>query len=259
MGKLINLMGQRFGQLTVIADIGSKNNKHYWLCQCDCGNKKEVPGTYLRYGITKSCGCLQAKGLKEYNLEQSEKNKIPLGTKFGKLTVIEDIGFKPHVEGHNRRFYKCQCDCGNIIEASGNQLKGNNIKTCGHCEISIGELHISRILTDNHILFKHDYALPELQEYCNQRLRFDFVLYDDIGQISRIIEFDGRQHIKGPDTNYWGRTTDTLETIKKRDIIKNNFCFEKNIPIIRIPYWKRDSINIEDLLGDKYRIYKEVV
>lgn len=56
-------------------------------------------------------------------MEQSEKAKIPIGTKFGKLTVIEDLGFREQVKGHNRRWYKCQCDCGNIHEVQGNTLK----------------------------------------------------------------------------------------------------------------------------------------
>lgn len=254
MGKLINLINQRFGKLVVIEDLGTKNGKHYWKCQCDCGNIKEVPGSYLRYGTTKSCGCMKSKGLQEYNIKESEKNKISIGTKFGKLVVIEDLGFKPHVEGHNRRFYKCQCDCGNITEASGNQLKSGNKKTCGHCENSLGELNILKILTDNNLFFKHDYALPELQTFCGKRLRFDFILYNENGKINRVIEFDGRQHIYGPDTDYWGHSTESLEDIKNKDEIKNNFCHSKNIPIVRIPYWKRDNITLEDLLGDKYLI-----
>lgn len=56
-------------------------------------------------------------------MEQSEKAKIPLGTKFGKLTVIEDLGFREQKNGHNRRWYKCQCDCGNTHEVIGNFLK----------------------------------------------------------------------------------------------------------------------------------------
>ena len=57
------------------------------------------------------------------NKENSEKAKIPIGTKFGKLTVIEDIGFREQISGHKRRWYKCKCDCGNIKEIMGNCLK----------------------------------------------------------------------------------------------------------------------------------------
>ena len=54
MGKLINLIGKKFGTLLVIE---YKNNSK-WLCKCDCGNKKIIRGDSLKQGLTKSCGCL---------------------------------------------------------------------------------------------------------------------------------------------------------------------------------------------------------
>lgn len=255
MGKKLDLTGQRFGKLVVIESAESCNGKTRWRCKCDCGNEKIAYTASLRCGQTKSCGCMKQDGLKKYNLAQSEANKIPIGTRFGKLVVIEDIGFKPHVEGHQRRFYKCQCDCGNICEASGNQLKGNNKKSCGNCECSIGEFNIQQLLKENNIIFDYDKPLQDFINTEGRRLRFDFILYDENENIKRIIEFDGRQHVTGPDTNYWGHNTDTLEQIQERDRLKNYYCFDNNIPIVRIPYWKRDKITIEDLLGDKYLIH----
>lgn len=50
--------GKRFGRLVVINDTGKrKNRQKIWLCECDCGNKTEVPTKYLTSGDTKSCGC----------------------------------------------------------------------------------------------------------------------------------------------------------------------------------------------------------
>ena len=60
MGAFIDLTGQRFGRLTVIAKDETRVSKQtYWLCQCDCGEKKSVNSVYLRDGETKSCGCLR--------------------------------------------------------------------------------------------------------------------------------------------------------------------------------------------------------
>ena len=42
MGKALDLIGQRFGRLTVIEKIGTKNSKVMWKCKCDCGNYTEV-------------------------------------------------------------------------------------------------------------------------------------------------------------------------------------------------------------------------
>lgn len=60
---LIDLTNQKFGKLTVIKRFEENfRNRPQWLCQCDCGNLKIVPGEYLRQGYTKSCGCLTSEG-----------------------------------------------------------------------------------------------------------------------------------------------------------------------------------------------------
>lgn len=54
-----NLIGKKFGRLTVISRNGS--NKHHsacWLCECECGNQKTVSSDCLLRGHTRSCGCL---------------------------------------------------------------------------------------------------------------------------------------------------------------------------------------------------------
>jgi hypothetical protein len=57
--KLIDLTGVRFGRLHVIGLAHEKRyNKPAWLCRCDCGRVKLVPGDPLRMGKTRSCGWL---------------------------------------------------------------------------------------------------------------------------------------------------------------------------------------------------------
>ena len=41
-------IGQKYGQLTVIEKAPSRNGRGYWLCQCDCGNKKEIRSDALK-------------------------------------------------------------------------------------------------------------------------------------------------------------------------------------------------------------------
>lgn len=242
-----------FGKLTVLKrDITTQKKGLYWICQCECGNKTSVYSTSLKNGNTKSCGCLAKEtGLNKWNIEQSEKAKIPIGTKFGKLTVIEDLGFREQIKGHRRRWYKCKCDCGNIHDVQGNLLKQGLTISCGQCLSSKGEYLIQQILNDNNIIYNYNCSLPEFVKETGRQLRFDFIIYNDKGEISRIIEFDGRQHFYGPDTEYWSRTKDTLEDIKERDKIKNNWCLSHNIPLIRIPYYYLD-LTLTDLLGDKF-------
>ena len=39
--KVKDLTGQRFGRLIVIKRVNDKRQGTFWLCKCDCGNKKK--------------------------------------------------------------------------------------------------------------------------------------------------------------------------------------------------------------------------
>lgn len=53
-----DLTGQRFGRLTVLGFVPTKDEQSHWLCICDCGNKTTVVSNSLTLGHTQSCGCL---------------------------------------------------------------------------------------------------------------------------------------------------------------------------------------------------------
>lgn len=65
----INIVGKRFGMLTVIdKDNSFKDPKRTkWICLCDCGNQKSIYRDSLISGRTKSCGCQMHKGTKGIN------------------------------------------------------------------------------------------------------------------------------------------------------------------------------------------------
>jgi hypothetical protein len=62
----VDMIGKRFGRLTVIAEGEKHHRKCTWVCQCDCGNiTAPIDGHNLRRGATKSCGCLKLEKLIE--------------------------------------------------------------------------------------------------------------------------------------------------------------------------------------------------
>jgi hypothetical protein len=68
MGKLINLIGKRFGRLLVIKQ--GKKDKYgniYWICECDCEKIIETSGGSIRGNRTTSCGCYNKELLKNNN------------------------------------------------------------------------------------------------------------------------------------------------------------------------------------------------
>lgn len=54
-----DIVGQRFGRLTVMAYDRFEKRRCLWRCYCDCGKETIVDTTSLLSGNTKSCGCLQ--------------------------------------------------------------------------------------------------------------------------------------------------------------------------------------------------------
>lgn len=68
LGKFIDLVGQKFGKLTVLYRLhNTKVRDIKWLCYCNCGNFVEVRGDALRNGNTKSCGCLKGCNHSKYH------------------------------------------------------------------------------------------------------------------------------------------------------------------------------------------------
>lgn len=55
--KKLDLTGQRFGKLVVLAPAENIGSRTAWLCKCDCGKEATVTTRRLRDGHRTSCGC----------------------------------------------------------------------------------------------------------------------------------------------------------------------------------------------------------
>ena len=242
-GKLrYDLTNQKFGRWTVLYRTTSINNRDTtWMCRCDCGVERPVLGKNLKNGRSTSCGCYK----KEKDTSRfSERNKAAAldlrGQKYGKLTPLEPT----EKRCGNSIVWKCLCDCGNITYVSVDNLRGQHaVKSCGCIGRSTGEYYIFSLLENNKI--------PFLAEYHPQDGygRYDFAILDNNKNIIRFIEFDGEQHFE--DKKNWGIS---LQIQQQRDKEKNQYALSHNIPLVRIPYWERDKITLEMIMGDQYLI-----
>ena len=115
-------------------------------------------------------------------------------------------------------------------------LNGYGCSSCG--KKSNGEECISRYLISNKI----EYIKQKSFEGCvyKNKMQFDFFLPD----FNLCIEFDGIQHFRP--IEYFGGINALNAQINK-DNIKNKFCYNNNIKLIRIPYYEYD--NIEKILN----------
>lgn len=87
-----NLIGQRFGRLTVTEFAGFKTfwkdrRESYWKVKCDCGKEKELRISNLKK--TQSCGCL---------LEEFRKQTLP--------SITTKRNSKPEGEASKHSVYK---------------------------------------------------------------------------------------------------------------------------------------------------------
>ena len=101
MRKQIEMVGKKFGKLTVIelaSNTGKKKYEKYWLCKCECGNFTIIGGSELRTGRTQSCGCLQrertSKARKKNNTYDFIDDTILIYDDKGNYTVIDSIDFE---------------------------------------------------------------------------------------------------------------------------------------------------------------------
>lgn len=242
MSKLIDLTNQKFGRLTVLER--DKNRKttggSYWICQCECGTIKSVKSISLRNGDISSCGCYRQEQLRKAKYQKSEEEM--LNKRFGKLVVKQ----RSERKGNGGELYWiCQCDCGKTIEVRGHELRRkdeNRTVSCGCYHRSIGATNIMDCLIFNGIEFIDEYVFPDLP-----KSRFDFAIVEN-EKVVRLIEFDGEQHYK--DVKQWGG----LELQQERDKVKNEYALSHNIPLVRIPYWERDKITLEMILGSTYEV-----
>lgn len=117
-----DLIGRRFGYLEVLHKDTekTKQGKSKWVCKCHaCGNIISIPRPKLISGDATSCGCMFHA--------VKEKNDLDLtGETFGSLKVQEKVSGKGV-----STLWKCQCNCGNVINVIQSNLTSGATNSCG--------------------------------------------------------------------------------------------------------------------------------
>lgn len=186
--------------------------------------------------------------------------EVQIGKRYGYLEVIQDAGYEEQQDGKRRHYSWCKCHFCNrqdLVKIMDNQLQTGNTISCG-CIISKGEAAIQAILKENNIIFQHDKGVEGIKEESGFKLRFDFIIYDEQFNIIRFVEFDGEQHKKGFIGGFWSNA-DSFEKLKERDKAKDEYCLNKGIPLVRIPYSRLSKLTLEDIMGDKYLVKERQV
>jgi len=131
--------------------------------------------------------------------------------------------------------WHCKCSCGRELDVATNALTTGNTTSCGHFKLSKGAKNIEDILLKYNISFIKEKTFKECRD--KHALRFDFYLPD----YNICIEYDGEQHFKEANAGFF---KDRLEDIQKKDKIKDQYCLDHNIKLIRISYLEQSQTKI---------------
>ena len=107
---------------------------------------------------------------------------------------------------------------------------------------SRGEIKIHEILAENDMVFQEEYIFPDLKTPNGKHLRFDFVVFDDDGNIDFIIEYQGKQHYE-PSAKFGGKRGFYQQQFN--DNLKRRFCAIHGFTLIEIPYTEENLITYD--------------
>lgn len=138
---------------------------------------------------------------------------------------------------NNKSHIRVRCKNGHEYNTSLVSIK--RYKHCRYCYGYSGERKINEILTRSGIFFEEQKRFIDCKD--KNTLPFDFYLPDK----NLLIEYDGEQHFH---QEHCIGGNEAFKITQYHDEIKNEYCKEKNINLLRIPYWEYE--NIETILEE---------
>lgn len=210
-----------------------------------CGSCSEVFVTSLE-SIQQSDGaCINCGIKKSSNSNKLSSNQVELIINSINDNILLNSNEYINTKTRNLRIKCGECKnnvfitslCGYIYD------KTTRCRMCSY-KTSSGEKIIEQFLKEHNILFEAEKRFANCKD--KRPLPFDFYL----PEYNICIEFDGQQHYEPK----FG--IEKFESTTRHDDIKNKYCKNNNIKLIRIPYW--EGSNIESILSKSLNIYKKI-
>jgi hypothetical protein len=179
------------------------------------------PANHMAGQSCPSCSGVKRKNTKEF-IEEA-------------LTIHSDkYLYNETIYLNNRTKVKIFCHTHGYFEQTPKEhLKGRG---CPKCVIYLGEQKVEKVLKKYNISYQKQFTFDNLISEKGRKLPFDFYISD----YNICIEYDGRQHYE-PVAKFGG--IETLKQQLKTDNIKEEYCINNNILLIRIQK-KNEKIGI---------------
>lgn len=92
--RFVNLTHRVFTRLTVLGYAGRVKERHYWWCECCCGQIKKIAGKELANGDTRSCGC--------FKREQRTSHGMSRTAEYSAYSHAQDHCDNPNSQSYHR-------------------------------------------------------------------------------------------------------------------------------------------------------------
>ena len=149
-------------------------------------------------------------------------------------TCLPNIQILSKFNGTNHYVqYKCTLCNKTHTALASNLLHGFG---CPYCKISKGEKKCMDYFDVHSVQYVPQYEFDDLFGINNGKLKFDFAVFDK-GILQFLVEYDGIFHYKKLFEN------DGHEKLLLHDKLKNEYCKNKQILLLRIPYWDYDNVD----------------
>ena len=217
----------------------NKRTRLIIICK-EHGEFLQFPSNHL-----KGAGCNKCKGkliskAKTLNINQFIDKAV---LKHGYLYDYSKIDYIDYIT-------KIEIFCkthGVFLQSPYHHLRGCG---CPVCNISKGELKIRNWLEENNIQYEKEKTFKDLYHMnTKNKLRFDFY----INSKNLCIEYDGEQHFR-PTPFRGTKKSNAIDNFKNtvyRDGLKDQYCKDNNINLLRIPYTEIKNIDsiLKEYLG----------
>ena len=228
-------MGVNFVSIDNMDNIkNTKNVEIRFICSNCNEESTRTSNAIFYYKVTdcKNCSDNRKQGrFKRKNLNKESLQNIINEKYINKkisFSVVDDFMYQ-----NNKQVINVECTkCGAIIESRIDLLtQGRKSCKCAQLRSKL-EFKVNKILENNNFEFETEFTFDDLRHVLLLRYDFTVINNDKI----YLIECDGIQHF------YPTFGKEAFERTKTTDKIKDDYAKENNIPLLRIKYDTKESI-----------------
>lgn len=203
-----------------------KNNRSNLKFKCSCGEIFYARFDNFKNQDSRYC----SKCLRERKLNRHRDNFINEMAEYTRDNTDCELVSTSFVDAKSGKL-TFRCQCGELFDVNWNNFKNGYKRQCNSCANvhSHGEKRIELFLNEKNIKYIPEYRFNDCRH--RRALPFDFYL----PKTNTCIEYDGEFHYKETSIS-------NLKVQKLRDKIKDKYCKENNINLIRIPYYEFNDI-----------------